>query len=75
MSEDISVKTEILKLRERAPFVPFEIVMSSGDRYRVAEANELVVGTEAIVVLSVQRARHCTLRFNQVSSVEVPEPA
>lgn len=73
MSKEITVGSEILRLRDRDPFTPFTIVMSSGDRYRIDDPIELAIGRDALVVISTTRIAHITLRFQAVAAVEVIE--
>ncbi len=40
----------IQEARDMRPFEPFEIVMSSGDRYRVAHPENILILKEAVVV-------------------------
>ena len=71
MSEEIRMRAELNRLALGEPFEPFVIVMVSGDRYRIERAEEIVVGEEVILVMSMRRRSHSILRFNQVSSVDI----
>jgi hypothetical protein len=72
MPERITLRSELARLLDAAPFLPFEVVMASGDRYRVDDPVELVVGEEIIHFLPRRRSGHSFLRFNEVSSIDVP---
>lgn len=74
MSEDISIGSELQSLRDADPFQPFVIVMSSGARYRVEDAREIMFGRDSIVVVPLRRQTHSTLRLNHVSSIDLMEP-
>jgi hypothetical protein len=72
MSERISVLTEINDQIGREPFDSFLIVMSSGHRYRIEFAEEILVGNEAIILIPLRGGSHSVLRLSEVCSVEVP---
>ncbi len=74
-SEQIDVRTEVLKMLDKEPFVPFTIVMASGDRYEVADPHAAAVGQVAVVVVPPRGAGHSVLRLNQISSLDALEPA
>jgi hypothetical protein len=73
MPERITFRSELDLLLHAAPFAPFEIVMVSGDRYRIDDPAEVLVGEEIIHILPRRRTRHSILRFNEVSSLDVPD--
>lgn len=64
------------KLRNIAradPFVPFEIVTSSGEHYEVSDSLQIAMGSTAVVlVLSKTGIR--TVRMNTITAVHVHEP-
>jgi len=74
MSERITVGNEIRQLLDSDPFGPFIIVMSSGDRYQVRDAREVIFGQDAITLVPLRSGGHSTLRLNQISSLEVSDP-
>jgi hypothetical protein len=75
MSEQIDIKTEILKFVDADPFVPFVIVMTSGDRYEVTDPHAAAIGQHAVIVVPPRGSGHSVLRLNQISSLEALEPA
>jgi hypothetical protein len=70
MTEEVGLRSELIKLLDGKPFVPFQIVMSSGDRYRVADPHSVAVGRDVIMVLP-RTGASLTLRFNQVNALHV----
>ena len=75
MSEQIDIKTGLLKFVDREPFSPFVIAMASGDRYEVADPHAAAIGQHAVIVVPPRGAGHSVLRLNQISSLEALEPA
>ncbi len=73
MSEEINLKDEIVRLLDREPFVPFVVVMASGDRYEVTDPHAVALGQNVLIIVP-PRSTHVFMRWNQVSSVEVKEP-
>jgi hypothetical protein len=73
LNNDVTVGSEILRLRDRDPFTPFTIVMSSGDRYRIDDPIELAMGRDALVVIPITRIAHIVLRYQAIAAVEVVE--
>jgi hypothetical protein len=51
MAEDISFEGEIIKLLDADPFVPFSIIVTSGDRFEVADPHAVAVGANVVVVV------------------------
>lgn len=74
MSEDISFEDELKKALDRDPFVPFTIVLTSGDRYEVIDPFTVAIGGSTVVVLP-PKSTHVFFRKNQIVAVEVHEPA
>jgi hypothetical protein len=74
MAEEITIGSELRRLRDAEPFRPFAIIMSSGERYRVDDAPEIILAREAIVLVPLQRRSQSTLRMNHVSSIDLIEP-
>ena len=74
MAEEISVIGEIVKQLDRVPFQPFTIVMNSGERYEVTWNHQVAVGRDTLILLRLE-ATSVYMRSNQISSVEVLEPA
>ena len=70
MGEQISLREEVDRMVDREPFIPFTIVMASGDRFEVVDPHQIATGENVIIILPRQ-APHVFIRWNQVSSVEV----
>jgi hypothetical protein len=45
MAENVNTVDTIRDLKNREPFTPFNIVMASGDRYRIEDPDALAIGT------------------------------
>ena len=72
--EELRLEDELNDLLEREPFVPFTVVVSSGDRYRVTSPRQVALGENIIVIVPLQ-STHAFFRKNQIVGVEVEEPA
>jgi hypothetical protein len=70
MSEQISLREELIRLLDGEPFAPFEIVMGSGDRYRVSDPHSVAVGRDIIHVLP-RIGGSSVLRFNQINALNI----
>jgi hypothetical protein len=73
MSERITLRGELDDLLANDPFVPFEIVMASGDRYRVDGPLNIALGQD-IILYAPPDGRYSALRFNQISSIDALMP-
>ena len=60
----------IRHLKRRDPFVPFRIVMTSGDRYVVEDPDALAIATSQLHYYP-RSGMGIHLRLNQVAAVEV----
>ena len=65
---------EIKELLDRDPFVPFRIVLASGDAYEVSNPHLVAIGKTMIHVMRPRSNRYDILRQNQITAVEVMEP-
>ena len=70
MSEQIDIKTEILKFIDADPFVPFVIVMASGDRYLIEDPDALAIAKSQLHYYPPRSSNAVHMRINQISSVE-----
>jgi hypothetical protein len=66
-----STRDVIIHLRRRDPFVPFQIVMASGDRYVIDEPEALAIATSQVHYYP-RSGLGIHLRLNQISAVEEP---
>jgi hypothetical protein len=60
----------ILTLKHRDPFVQFQIVMNSGDRYLIENPDLLAIGKSELAYYFPRSNRVAFLRTNQVAAVE-----
>jgi len=70
----IDFEGELRRQRNADPFTPFEIVVSSGNRYPVNEREQLAFGGNMVVVLLPKTGMRY-FRKNQIVAVHVHEPA
>jgi len=68
--KDLGVLETIRELRKREPFVPFRLVMSSGESYTVEESELLAIGQSQLIYCMPHSDRVVYLRLNQLASVE-----
>ena len=66
---DESTRDLIIHLREREPFVPFSIVMTSGDRYLIDEPVALAIATSQVHYYP-RSGLGIHMRLNQITAVE-----
>lgn len=72
--ERISFDDELRKLARAVPFMPFEIVTTSGQRYEVTDTMEIAVG-HSTVVLVLPRTGVQMIQKNQIVAIHANEPA
>jgi hypothetical protein len=66
---------EIKELLDRDPFVPFRIVLTSGQAYEIRDPHLAALGKSVIHVMHPRSDRYDILRQNQVAAIEVLEAA
>jgi hypothetical protein len=71
--EQINFEDELRRYAESIPFVPFEILTSSGERYEVQERLQFAMGNTA-VVLVLPKTGIQLIRKNQITALHVHEP-
>jgi hypothetical protein len=71
--EGTSLIDTILDLKNRDPFVPFSIVMASGDRYVIESGETLVELRQDFFYASPRSKKFVFLRKSQITAVEQPE--
>ena len=69
--EEISLLAEVQRLAANEPFVPFSIVMASGSRYDISEADVLAFGRNVISLFALRKATYL-LRSSEISEVVIP---
>ena len=65
MAEDIKFEDEMGEWLRRRPFLPFTILVSSGDRIEISEGTQVAVGANVVEVVH-PRAGVTVLRRNQL---------
>jgi len=73
-SEAMDFEDELRRLWEADPFIPFEVVVTSGDRYAISRSSHLVFATNMITVLTPGFGPQF-FRKNQLVAVHVHDPA
>lgn len=69
------MREEILDHLNREPFVPFRIVLTSGQGFDVTNPNLVAVGETILHVMYPRSDRYAILRQNQIASLEILETA
>jgi hypothetical protein len=72
--EEINFDDELKRYLRADPFVPFDIVVTSGDRYEVAEKEQVAMGGNTVVVV-LPKTGIRFFRKNQIVAVHVHEPS
>jgi hypothetical protein len=70
--EQIDFEDELRRYANKLPFVPFDIVTSSGNRYEVQERLQLAMGGTAIVLV-LPKTGIQVIRKNQITALHVHE--
>ena len=69
-SGEFGILDTIRHLHGRDPFIPFRIIMTSGDGYRIENSALLAIGKSQVVYCFPHSDRVAHLRLNQIASVE-----
>ena len=69
MAEDINSVDTIRDLKNRDRFVPFVVVMSSGDRYLIEDPDALAIATQQLFYYP-RSGIGIHMRANQIAAVE-----
>ena len=72
--EDLGVLETIRDMHRRDPFVPFEIVMTSGTGYTIERAERLAIGRSQLIYCLPDSDRVAHLRMSQIASIHENEP-
>jgi hypothetical protein len=72
--EDLGVLETIRDLRRRDPFLPFQIIMASGEGYIIESSELLAIGRSQLVYCLPQSDRVAHLRMSQIASIHELEP-
>jgi hypothetical protein len=68
--EEVTSLDTIRELKARIPFLPFRIVLSSGDRYLIENPDALAIGSSQLHYCLPRSDRAVHMRLNQISSIE-----
>jgi hypothetical protein len=60
----------IRDLRKRDPFVPFRIVMTSGEKYVIENPDSMAIGQTQVFYCFPKSDQVAWLRVNQIASIE-----
>ncbi len=71
--ERTNVVDAILDLKEADPFAPFDVVMTSGDRYRIESGATLVELSTDFFYASPRTKKFVFFRKTEIVAVEGPE--
>jgi hypothetical protein len=71
--EQISFDDELRKYVLAVPFVSFEIVTTSGDRYEITDNVQVAIGTTTIGAM-LPKTGFQLIRKNQITALHVHEP-
>jgi hypothetical protein len=69
------MRDEIVEHLDREPFVPFRIILTSGQAYDITNPHLVALGESVMHVMQPRSNRYAILRLNQVASLEVLETA
>ena len=72
--EGIDFEDELRRYWRKDPFVPFDIVTTSGDRYEINDPGKIAFGTNAIII-ALRKTGIQMIRKNQIVAVHVREPS
>ena len=67
--DDLGVLQTIRELRKRDPFIPFRVVMTSGESHVVENSELLAIGQSQLIYCLPHSDRVVYLRLNQIASV------
>jgi hypothetical protein len=72
--ERIDFEEELRRYWRKDPFVPFDIVTTSGDRYHITDPGLIAFGSNAIIV-ALRSTGIQLVRKNQIVALHVHEPS
>jgi len=72
--EQVDFEEELRRYWRKDPFVPFEIVASSGDRYAITDPGLIAFGSN-VIIIALRRTGIQLVRKNQIVAVHVLEPS
>ena len=72
--EHTNVIDSILDLKAQEPFVPFTVILTSGDKYRIESGANLVELRSAFFYASPRTKKFVFLRKSEIVALEQQEP-
>ncbi len=72
--EQIDFEEELRRYWRKEPFVPIEIIATSGDRYLINDPGQIAFGSNTIII-ALRKFGIQLLRKNQIGAVHVHEPS
>ena len=73
MAEALDFETEFQAALHAEPFAPFTIVVGGGTRYLVTDPASVVLGADVVTIFA--KHRRTSIRFFNIGSIEIGEPA
>jgi hypothetical protein len=70
MAENVTTADTIRDLKNREPFVPFRIIMTSGDRYVIEDPDALAIGGAQLFYYPPRRGAGVHLALFEIAAVE-----
>jgi hypothetical protein len=68
--EETTSLDTIRELKARSPFIPFRIVLTSGDRYLIENPDALAIGSSQLHYYLPRSDKAIHMRMNQIAAVE-----
>ncbi len=68
--EELTVLDTIRDLKVREPFDPFRIVMTSGDKYLIEDAENLIFMKSQLLYVFPRSDKFVFMRMNKITAVE-----
>jgi hypothetical protein len=68
--DDLGVIQTIRDLRKRDPFIPFRVVMTSGESHLIENSELLAIGQSQLIYCFPHSDRVAHLRMSQIASIE-----
>jgi hypothetical protein len=70
MAEESNIMDTVRDLKNREPFMPFGIVLTSGDRYLIEDPDALAITTQQLHYYLPRSEKAVHMRLNQIAAVE-----
>jgi hypothetical protein len=71
--EDVNTLDTIRDYKRQEPFLPFTVVMTSGDKYRIEDPDSLAIGSSQLHYYLPHSDRAIHMRMSEIAAVEGPE--